>query len=115
MIRRGPLRGEIWLIDFNPIRGREQAGTRPGMVVSVDLFNRGPAGLVVVLPLTTRPKGVPLHVEVNAPEGSLRERSFIKCEDVRSVSTERLIERWGAVGASTVLLVEDRLRLLLGL
>jgi len=110
-----PSRGEVWLIDFSPTRGHEQTGTRPGLVISVDLFNHGPAGLVVVLPLTTRHRGVPLHVAVDPPEGGLRERSFIKCEDVRSVSTERLIGKWGTTAPMTLRLVEDRLRLLLGL
>jgi len=42
-----PARGEIWLVDLNPTRGHEQAGKRPALVVSVDLFNFGPAELVV--------------------------------------------------------------------
>ena len=44
-----PSRGEIWMVDLNPARGHEQAGYRPCLVVSVDLFNHGPAELVVVL------------------------------------------------------------------
>jgi len=46
-----PSRGEVWLVDLNPARGHEQAGIRPGLVVSVDPFNHGPAGLVVLLPV----------------------------------------------------------------
>ena len=111
----GPARGEIWLVDLNPTRGHEQAGQRPGLIVSVDLFNQGPAGLVVVLPVTTKVKGIPFHVEVEPPEGGLKERSFIKCEDMRSVAKERLSRRWGAVSAATLAAVEDRLRILLGL
>ncbi|MBI4494949.1 MAG: type II toxin-antitoxin system PemK/MazF family toxin [Chloroflexi bacterium] len=110
-----PARGEVWLIDFSPTRGHEPTGLRPGLVVSVDPFNRGPAGLAIVVPLSTRPKGIPLHVEVHPPEGGLSQRSFIRCEDLRSISTERLIERWGAVVPRTLQLVEERLRLLLGL
>ena len=48
-----PARGEVWLADLNPVRGHEQAGRRPVLVVSEDLFNQGPAGLAVVLPLTS--------------------------------------------------------------
>src|SRR5438128_11466126 len=48
-----PIRGEVWLIDLNPVRGHEQAGRRPALVVSDDLFNQGPAGLVIVLPITS--------------------------------------------------------------
>ena len=107
-----PARGEIWLADFNPTRGHEQAGTRPALVVSADAFNNGPAGLVVVLPLTTRERQVPLRVAVEPPMGGLRERSFILCEMIRSISTDRLIRRLGAVDGATMRTVEDRLRIL---
>lgn len=110
-----PVRGEIWLVDLNPTRGHEQGGRRPGLVVSVDLFNKGPAGLVIVIPITTKEKGIPLHVEIKAAEGGLTKRSFIKCEDIRSVSRERLAQRLGQVTRSTLDAVEDRLRILLDL
>ncbi len=110
-----PSRGDIWLVDLNPTRGHEQAGSRPALVVSVDVFNQGPAGLTVVVPLTTRDKRIPLHVEIGPPQGGLRHRSFAKCEDIRSVSTERLATRLGAVSDAVVRQVEDRLRILLGL
>lgn len=59
-----PSRGEIWLVDLSPVRGHEPAGRRPALVISVDEFNHGPAGLVHVIPLTTKERGIPLHVEV---------------------------------------------------
>lgn len=110
-----PSRGEVWLVRLNPVRGHEQAGTRPALVVSVDPFNQGPAGLVVVLPMTTTSRGIPFHVEVAPPEGGLREATFVKTEDVRSISKERLSQRWGRVSPRTLATVEDRLRILLGL
>ena len=110
-----PSRGDIWLIDLNPIRGREQAGKRPCLIASVDSFNQGASGLLVVLPITSKDKGIPWHVEVNPPEGGLRQQSFIKCEDVRSISIERLFEQWGAVSPTTLIMVEERLRILLNL
>jgi mRNA interferase MazF len=110
-----PARGEVWLADLNPTRGREQAGRRPVLVVSEDLFNRGPAGLVVVLPLTSALLGAPLHVAVQPPEGGLENESAILCDAARSVPVERLVTRWGAVGRSTMAAVDDRLRILLRL
>ena len=65
--------------------------------------------------LTTRDRGVPLHVGIDPPEGGLRERSFVKCDDVRSVDKERLVSRWGTVSSTTVEVVEDRIRILLEL
>jgi mRNA interferase MazF len=110
-----PSRGDIWLADLNPIKGREQAGMRPCLVVSFNLFNQSPAKLVIVVPLTTRAKGIRTHVPLVPPEGGVSERGFIKCEDVRSVSTERLTSRWGAVSATTMRTVEDYVRILMGL
>lgn len=110
-----PVRGDIWLVDLNPIKGREQAGMRPCLVVSVDTFNQSPAELVIAIPLTTKAKGIRTHVPLAPPEGGVRERSFIKCEDVRSLSAERLTARWGAVSMATIRQVEDCLRILMGL
>ena len=66
---RGPGRGEVWLVDVNPVRGHEQSGRRPALVVSDDLFNRGPAGLVIVMPITSTVRTIPSHVRVSPPEG----------------------------------------------
>ncbi len=110
-----PLRGEIWMIDLDPTRGHEQAGKRPALIVSDDVFNSGPAGLVIVLPLTTKSKGVRSHVAVQPPEGGLRKPSFIKCEDVRSVAVERLGKRIGTVSPLTMEAVALRLRILMDL
>lgn len=81
----------------------------------MDPFNRGAAGLVVVLPLTSWARENPLHVEVVPPEAGVRVRCFIKCEDARSVAKHRLLQPWGAVSSATLAAVEDRLRMLLGL
>jgi mRNA interferase MazF len=110
-----PLRGDIWLIEFNPVRGHEQGGTRPGLVVSTDIFNRGPAGLHLVVPITTTNRRIRWHVEASPPEGGLRQQSYIKCEDLRSIAAERFVMRWGTVSAQTLLAVERRLRILLDL
>lgn len=108
-------RGEIWLVNLNPTAGREQAGTRPVLVVSVDLFNHSAAELVVAIPITSKAKGIPLHVEITPPEGGLLLKSYAKCEDVRSISTTRLKRKLGKVSSQTIDEVEDRLRILLGL
>ncbi len=115
MNRSAPSRGDVWLMDFSPTRGHEQAGVRPALIVSVDAFNRGPAMLVVALPMTRTRRGIPLHVPLEPPDGGVRERSYVKCEDIRSLSSDRLIERWGAVSPRTMATVEDRLRILLHL
>ena len=103
----------MWEVDLDPVRGQEQAGTRPAVVVSADRFNRGPAGRVVLLPMTTRDRGIPLHVAVEPSESGLGRRGWIKPEDIRSVSVERLGRRLGSVPATALAAVDDRLRVLL--
>jgi mRNA interferase MazF len=110
-----PARGEVWLADLNPTRGHKLAGRRPVLVVSEDLFNRGPAGLVIVLPMTATLRGVPSHVPVDPPEGGVSRRTAVLCEAIRSVSVERLVAPWGTVGRGTMAAVEDRLRILMRL
>lgn len=75
-----PSKGDIWLVDLNPTRGHEQAGKRPCLVVSVDLFNQGASGLVVVLPITSKEKGIPFHVEVNPPSEDSRKEVLLNAK-----------------------------------
>ncbi len=108
-------RGEIWLADLDPTRGREQAGTRPVLVVSTDYFNKGYANLVYAIPITSRDKKIRSHVAVMPPEGGLTLPSFIMCEAMRSISKQRLIKRFGSIASDTMLDVEDNLKILLDL
>ena len=112
---QGPSRGEVWDFDLDPTIGREQAGTRPALVLSADIFNEGPADLVVVIPVTRTERKVRWHVPVQPPEGGFIAQSFIQCENVRSVSRQRIKRLRGRVAGSTMRQVEDRLRILLGL
>jgi len=110
-----PSRGDIWLADLNPTRGHEQKGKRPVLIISENAFNRGPAELVIVLPVTSTYRGIPSHVPIEPPGGGLKIVSFVLCEAVRSISKERLLNRLGTVNVSTLAEIEDRLRILMGL
>src|SRR5262245_14878342 len=94
-----PARGEVWLTELGLTRGREQSGTRPSLVVSVDAFNQSGGELAVIVPITSRAKRVRTQVEVLPPEGGLSVPSYVKCEDIRSVSHERLLRLMGTVSA----------------
>jgi mRNA interferase MazF len=108
-------RGEVWMVNLNPAKGHEQAGIRPCLVVSADGLNRSRAELVIVIPITSKEKRVPSHVQVNPPEGGLKTRSFIQCEAIRSISADRLERLLGTVTIPTLNEVNDRLRILLNL
>jgi mRNA interferase MazF len=110
-----PLRGEIWDLNLDPVPGREQDESRPALVLSDDIFNEGPADLVVIAPISRDPRKIRWHVPVAPPEGGLASQSFIQCENVRSVSRGRLKQPRGRVEPATLQQVEDRLRILLNL
>lgn len=108
-------RGEVWLVDFGTPIGHEQGYRRPAVVVSDDRLNGSRAELVIVIPTTTTRRGLPSHVEIEPGDSGLAELSYAKGEDVKSVSTQRLIRRLGTLSADRLNRVEQVLRLLLGL
>jgi mRNA interferase MazF len=108
-------RSEAWLIDFGEPVGREQSGRRPAVVVSADLLNESRAGGVVVVPITTTYRGLPSHIEIDEGASELDEVSYAKCEDVKSVSEQRLLSRLGVVGDDAMFQACRALRFLLDL
>lgn len=110
-----PARGDIWLVDFGEPVGREQAGRRPAVVVSADELNEGPAGIVILVPLTTSHRGLPSHIEIDPEVSGLDEVSYARCEDVKSVPSERLVGHLGRVGPDSLFTMGRSLRFLLEL
>lgn len=106
-----PRLGEVWSVTFDPVRGHEQGGTRPGLVISNDPFNRTPHTLCILVPLTRTDRGIPSHLPIHPPEGGLRAVSFALCDQVKSLSVGRLHRRLGAVDPSTV----ERVQAMVGL
>ncbi|MCY3019188.1 MAG: type II toxin-antitoxin system PemK/MazF family toxin [Planctomycetota bacterium] len=83
------LRGDIVWAELDPARGHEQAGKRPVLVISHDVFNER-SGTVIALALTSQPPraGYPLTCELNDPR--LPKKSWVKIGQIRTLSTERL-------------------------
>jgi mRNA interferase MazF len=92
------LRGEIRWADLNPTRGHEQAGGRPVLILSHDVFNER-SGTVIAMAITTQPQraGFPLTLEVKT--GGLPKRSWIKISQIRTLSVERIGSRIGRASA----------------
>lgn len=111
-----PSRGEIWFVDLNPTVGHEQAKIRPCLVVSSDTFNHGPAHLHIVLPMTSKNKDNPLHIQAQLVEGKLEKESFILCDQVRTVSRRRFKGKGlGVVTKATLESVECIMGILLNI
>ena len=108
-------RGEVWLVDFGDPVGHEQAGLRPAVVVSSDRLNEGGAGVLMVVPLTTSHRGLPSHIEIEPGASGLESVSYAKCEDVKSISVERLVHRQGAAEPESLFEIARALRFLLEL
>jgi mRNA interferase MazF len=108
-----PRRGEVWLVDFGDPVGREQSGRRPAIMASADPLNESRAGVVIVVPITTTYRDLPSHVEIEPGSSGLDEVSYAKCEDVKSISDERLIARLGAATDAVMFDIGHVLRFLL--
>src|SRR5260221_5071956 len=90
------LRGDILWADLNPVRGREQAGLRPVVILSEDVFNAR-SGTVIAMAITSQPQraGFPLTLEVTSAK--LPKRSWVKISQIRTLSVDRLGKRIGRV------------------
>lgn len=108
-------RGEVYYVDLGQPVGHEPAFRRPAVVVSVDILNNGPGGLVVVVPITTVGYGLRSHVELE-PEGSgLGHTSYARCDQLRVVSVERLSSRQAIIGPDQMQSINQALRFVLDL
>lgn len=90
------LRGDIWGADLNPVRGHEQAGVRPVLIISHDVFNQR-SGTVIALAMTSQPPtaGFPLTMEITSTD--LPKRSWVKISQIRTLSVERLSNRLASI------------------
>lgn len=114
------LRGDIWLVDFNPVLGSEANKRRPAVIVSNDRATATAAalrrGVVTVVPLTSNvAKVYPFQVALDASTTGLPADSKAQAEQVRSVAVERLSRPVGRVSPSDLALIDDALRLHLDL
>lgn len=107
------LRGEIRWADLNPVRGREQAGLRPVVIVSHDVFNER-SGTVIAVALTSQePKaGFPLTLETSA--AGLSKRSWVKISQIRTLAVERIGRRLGIASEEELARVIEGLNEIIG-
>lgn len=109
----GILRGEIRWADLAPTRGHEQAGQRPVLVLSHDVFNER-SGTIIGVALTSQPQraGFPLTLELTTPR--LPKRSWVKISQIRTLATERIGKRLGRASPEELAQVIEGLNEILG-
>ncbi len=83
--------------------------------MSADPLNESRAGVVIVIPCTTTRRGLPSHIEIEPGRSGLDDVSYAKCEDVKSVSEQRLVTRLGSVVDESLFAIVRVLRFLLDL
>ncbi|HLC40007.1 MAG TPA: type II toxin-antitoxin system PemK/MazF family toxin [Methylomirabilota bacterium] len=107
------LRGEVYWADLNPVRGREQAGLRPIVVISHEPLNQH-SGTVIALAITSQPQraGFPLSHEIESLK--MPKPSWVKIGQIRTLSIERLGKKIGSLNAEEVSQVVDGLFELVG-
>ena len=108
------LRGEIRWGDLNPVRGHKQAGLRPVLVLSHDVFNER-SGTVIAMALTSQPQraGFPLTLDLHAAK--LPKRSWVKISQIRTLAVERIGARLGRASPEEVSQVVEGLNEIIGI
>jgi mRNA interferase MazF len=101
-------RGEIWLADLNPIRGSEQAGVRPVLILQNDLVSKF-STTALTIPLTTnlRRASLPTCVHISKGDGGLASDSVALCHQLRVLDRTRLQRKLGSIRQSTLLTIES--------
>mgnify|MGYP001604128761 CR=1 FL=1 len=114
-MNKPPKRGEIWLLDWSPSRGSEQAGFRPALIIQTDAANNNPNyPNTIVLAVSTKGKPVPFHVALTPNRrNGLTEASFVKCAQVLTVAKERLVKKLGIIEVGELQQINRAVRLVL--
>jgi mRNA interferase MazF len=113
-----PSRGEVWLIDWSPGRGSEQLGRRPALIIQNDIGNHSVGyNNTIVVAVSTKGLNIPLHVPIRkSRHNGLRADSFVRCEQVLTISKSRLIARpFGRLSDAEMSSVEEAIKASLGL
>jgi mRNA interferase MazF len=107
------LRGDIRWADLNPVRGKEQAGNRPVLILSHDVFNER-SGTVIAVALTSQPQSAafPLTLELQASD--LRKKSWVKISQIRTLAIERIGSLLGRVTPEEMARIVEGLNEIIG-
>jgi mRNA interferase MazF len=107
------LRGEVRWADLNPVRGSEQAGNRPVLILSQDIFNER-SGTAIAVSITSQPQraGFPLTLELRTVR--MPKKSWVKISQIRTLAVERIGKIIGRVAPEEIAQVIDGLDEIIG-
>lgn len=109
-----PRRGEVWVVNWNPARGSEQAGRRPALVIQNDIGNEK-ASTTIVAAISSSLKIFPMNVKFEPPEGGLDSPSIVKTSQILTVDKKRLERRIGQLSKKKMEEVNQAIKLSLDL
>ncbi|MGH9425143.1 MAG: type II toxin-antitoxin system PemK/MazF family toxin [Terriglobia bacterium] len=107
------LRGEIRWADLNPTVGHEQSGERPVLILSQDIFNQR-SGTVIAMALTSQEQRASYPLTHELENSMLPKRSWVKISQIRTLSTERIGKRTGAVDPEEIAHIIEGLNEIIG-
>ncbi|MFQ5616486.1 MAG: type II toxin-antitoxin system PemK/MazF family toxin [Anaerolineales bacterium] len=107
------LRGDIIWADLNPVRGSEQAGRRPVVILSHNVFNQR-SGTVIAMALTSQAQraGFPLTLKIDS--ANLSKKSWVKISQIRTLSVQRLGNKIGRLSLEELDLLVEGLNEIVG-
>ncbi len=109
------LRGDIFSVDFEPVRGSEQGKVRPALVIQNDIGNHYSPTVIVAAITTGNYSRFDVNVVIKAPEGGLANDSIILLNQIRTIDRARLSRYWGRVSPQTMEQVDEAIKISLGL
>jgi len=108
-------RGDVFTVDFEPVRGREQGKVRPALVVQNNIGNQYSPTIIVAAITSGARARYDVNVEIKAPEGGLSKDSLVLLHQIRTIDKSRLGRRWGHLSEESMTRVDEALKISLGL
>lgn len=109
-----PKRGDIFLVNLDPAKGKEIKKTRPALVVQNDILNQY-SPLIIVCPITSTITKGETRIFVKARKGGLENDSIILTQQIRCIDKSRLIKKLGGLDKNTIKQVDQALKITIGL
>ena len=107
------LRGEVRWAELNPVRGNEQAGRRPVLILSQDVFNRR-SGTVIAMAITSQPQRAGFPLTYQLEDDQLPKQSWVKISQIRTLSVDRVGRKLGHVEPEQLVDIVDGLNQIVG-
>jgi mRNA interferase MazF len=111
-----PIRGEIYLVNFDPTIGSEISKTRPALIIQNNIANEN-SPITIIAAVTSKfdDRLYPTEVLLEPPEGGLKIILVVLLNQIRSIDRQRLIRRIGAIGSAKMNEVDRAIQISLGL